>query len=110
MARFLVDEQLPPGLAIRLAARGHVAEHVNRIGPGGSGDKTIWAYAKHCGAVLVTKDEDFVAFARRDPTGPQVVWIRIGNIANDALWEKLDPVLNDVVASLESGDRIVEVI
>jgi predicted nuclease of predicted toxin-antitoxin system len=29
--RFLIDAQLPPGLAQRLAARGFPAEHVNKV-------------------------------------------------------------------------------
>lgn len=82
--RFLIDAQLPPGLAPRLAARGYAAEHVSRIGLGAAGDGAIWRHAAQTGATLVTKDEDFLALAERDSSGPQVVWIRIGNISNDA--------------------------
>jgi predicted nuclease of predicted toxin-antitoxin system len=110
MIRFLIDAQLPPGLARRLTARGHVAEHVNRIGLGNTGDGTIWQYAARTGATLITKDEDFVALAAQEPAGPQVVWIRIGNIGNDTLWRALDPLLDEIVQSLNAGERIVEVI
>jgi predicted nuclease of predicted toxin-antitoxin system len=110
MIRFLIDAQLPPGLARRLAARGHAAEHVNRIGLGNTGDSDIWEYAGRTHATLVTKDEDFVALATQDPAGPQVVWIRIGNISNDALWRALEPLLDEIVQSLNAGERIVEVV
>jgi len=86
MIRFLIDAQLPPELARRLAARGRTAEHVNRIGLGLASDAAIWRHVASTGAILVTKDEDFVALARQEQTGPQVMWIRIGNISNDALW------------------------
>jgi predicted nuclease of predicted toxin-antitoxin system len=110
MIRFLIDAQLPPGLARRLAARGHVAEHVNRIGLGNTSDGAIWEYAARTGATLVTKDEDFVALAAQERTGPQVVGIRIGNISNDALWRALDPLLDEIVQSLSAGERVVEVV
>jgi predicted nuclease of predicted toxin-antitoxin system len=87
--RFIVDAQLPPGLATHLQARGFAAEHVNRIGLGPASDIAIWDYVGRSGAALITKDEDFVALANRDHSGPQVVWIRIGNISNAALWRAL---------------------
>jgi predicted nuclease of predicted toxin-antitoxin system len=110
MIRFLIDAQLPPGLARRLTARGYAAEHVNRIGLGNTSDSAVWQYAARTDAILVTKDDDFVALADQEPTGPQVVWIRIGNISNDALWRALDPLLDEIVQSLNAGERIVEVV
>src|SRR5579875_3015885 len=110
MVRFVVDAQLPPGLASRLQTHGHRAEHVNRIGLGPARDATIWEYAARTGSVLVTKDSDFVAMARADTSGPQVVWIRIGKISNDALWRSIGPVLNEIVQSIEAGDRVIEVV
>jgi predicted nuclease of predicted toxin-antitoxin system len=110
MIRFLIDAQLPPGLARLLVARGYAAEHVNRVGLGVASDSAIWRYATRTRATLLTKDEDFVALAREEPTGPQVVWLRIGNISNDALWRALDPLLDEIVQSLNAGERTVEVI
>jgi predicted nuclease of predicted toxin-antitoxin system len=110
MARFLIDAQLPPGLADWLGTRGHVAEHVNRIGLGAASDSIIWRHAIRTRATLLTKDEDFVALARENPSGPHVVWVRIGNISNNALWRTLDPRLDEIVQSLKAGERIIEVV
>jgi predicted nuclease of predicted toxin-antitoxin system len=110
MTRFLVDAQLPPGLAQRLTARGYPAEHVNRVRLGAAGDEAIWRHAQRLRATLVTKDEDFAALASRDPNGPQVVWIRIGNVGNDALWRALEPLLGEIVQALEAAEGIVEVV
>jgi predicted nuclease of predicted toxin-antitoxin system len=110
MIRFLLDAQFPPGLAERLTAHGYPAEHVNRVHLGTAGDEAIWRHAQRIGATLVTKDEDFAALASRDPNGPQVVWTRIGNISNDALWRALEPLLEEIVQSLDAGERIVEVV
>jgi predicted nuclease of predicted toxin-antitoxin system len=110
MICFLIDAQLPPGLAQRLAARRYPSEHVNRINLGVASDDVIWRHAARTGATLVTKDEDFVALSERDASGPQVVWIRIGNISNDALWRALDPQLGEIVQALNASERIVEVL
>jgi predicted nuclease of predicted toxin-antitoxin system len=110
MIRFLVDAQLPPGLARRLADHGYPAEHVNRVSLGIATDRTIWRHAARTGAILITKDEDFVALAEREPDGPQVVWIRIGNISNQALWSAIEPQLDDIVDALNLGERIIEVL
>lgn len=110
MIRFLIDAQLPPGLARRVSRRGYPAEHVNRVDLGVATDAAIWRHAARTGATLVTKDEDFVALAGRKPDGPRVVWIRIGNISNDALWRTIEPLLDEIVEALTSGERIVEVL
>jgi predicted nuclease of predicted toxin-antitoxin system len=109
MIRFLVDAQLPPGLASKLVEHGYPAEHVNRVGLGVASDGAIWAYARQTEATLITKDEDFTSLARRDPTGPAVIWIRLGNITNESLWRTLGPLLDEVVGSVIAGERIVEV-
>lgn len=108
--RFLIDAQLPPGLARRLTTRGYPAEHINRVDLRIASDRTIWQYAARTGATLITKDEDFVAFAGQERSGPQVVWIRIGNISNDALWRAIDPLLDEIIQALNAGERIVEVV
>ena len=110
MIRFLIDAQLPPGLAQRLTARGYPSEHVNRLDLAVASDDAIWQYAMRTGATLITKDEDFVALSERDASGPQVVWIRIGNISNHALWRALDPQLDEIVEALNAGERIVEIL
>jgi predicted nuclease of predicted toxin-antitoxin system len=107
--RFLIDAQLPPALVKHLAMRGHVGEHVNDIGIGGATDLEIWLHARASGAVIVTKDEDFATLTRREPTGPQVIWIRLGNTTNAALWTALGPLLAEIIEALESGERLIEI-
>jgi predicted nuclease of predicted toxin-antitoxin system len=109
MIRFVIDAQLPPGLAVRLSERGYPAEHVNRVGLGTANDIAVWEHTRRSRAILMTKDEDFVALALREPSGPQVVWLRIGNISNDTLWTRLSAALDEILESLETGERIVEV-
>jgi predicted nuclease of predicted toxin-antitoxin system len=58
--RFLVDAQLPPRLAHRLAALGHEAAHVADLDLATATDHAIWGEALGRGAALMTKDRDFV--------------------------------------------------
>ena len=58
---------------------------------------------------LVTKDEDFAHLARREATGSAVVWIRLGNTTNKALWAALEPLLPDLIDSLRRGERLIEI-
>ena len=45
-----------------------------------------------------------------EETNGQIVWIRLGNISNSALWRALDPLLDEIVRALSAGERIVEVV
>ena len=108
--RFLIDAQLPPALAKHLEAAGHEAEHVNAIGLEVASDAAIWRHAIRVGAAIVSKDEDFVQLAQLNPSGPQVVWVRLGNTTNKALWRVLGPLLPEIVAALENGERLIEIV
>jgi predicted nuclease of predicted toxin-antitoxin system len=106
--RFLVDAQLPPALARRIAARGHAAEHVIDCGLAGAPDDAIWKHAASVGAVIITKDEDF-AVRRLLQSGPAVVWLRIGNTRRQALFARLDAEWPAIVEALAQGESLVEV-
>lgn len=107
--RFLIDAQLPPALAERLAEMGFEASHVSRIGLGDASDLAIWRHARATADALVTKDIDFAQLARSDAAGAAVIRIRIGNVTNAALWRALEPTLPQIVAALEAGERLVEI-
>lgn len=107
--RFVIDAQLPLDLAERLSALGYAAAHIDAIGLTGATDAEICRYATTQNAVLITQDRDFAQLARQGFFAGQVVWIRVGNTRNRVLWESLSHALPEIVASLEVGDRIIEV-
>ncbi len=72
-------------------------------------DREIWSYAIETAAVIVSKDEDFVSLVRENPAGAQVVWIRLGNVTNRALWKALEPLLPEIIEGLEAGERLIEI-
>lgn len=59
---FIVDAQLPPGLALWISSHGHKATHVFDIGL-----QT---------AVIISKDEDFVDRWLLDEIPVALIWIR----------------------------------
>ena len=77
--RLLLDENLSPRLAQRLAAAFPESRHVDSVGLHGRADADLWNYASQHGFVLVSKDNDFrqLSFLRGAP--PKVIWLHIGN-------------------------------
>ena len=109
MPRFLIDAQLPHGLAQRLREQGHEAAHVRDTGLSEALDLDIWRFAAARGMAQFSKDEDFARLSQIETGGPQFVWIRLGNTSNQKLWQTLQPVLADILEALERGDRLIEV-
>ena len=106
--RFLVDEQLPTALARWIVEQGHEAEHVFDIGLGGASDSAIWLCAAKTNAIIITKDQDFVALAKID-SSVGLVWLRSGNRPRKILLEQMEIVFKDICEALASGEKIVEV-
>lgn len=110
MAKFLIDAQLPPAFAHRLLKLGHEAAHVNDLGLGAAGDDDIASEAQNRKALLITKDEDFFIRANLGLLPVPVIWIRLGNTTNRALWASLESILPEILSAIEAGERIVEVV
>jgi predicted nuclease of predicted toxin-antitoxin system len=107
--RFLVDAQLPPGLAKRLSAAGHQAIHLHDAMRPEATDIEVAAEANRRAAILVSKDEDFADLSQRGILVGPLLWIRCGNVTNARLWQMLEPLLPAIQEAFASGDRIVEI-
>lgn len=107
--RFVIDAQLPPALARLLSAHGHISEHVADIGLRDADDSPIWAYALEHDAIIITKDEDFPHRLQQSRISPVIVWLRIGNTSRRALLEWFEPLLPQMEALIQNGDRLIEV-
>jgi predicted nuclease of predicted toxin-antitoxin system len=107
--RFLIDAQLPPAIARELAVRGHEADHVADLGLASAPDRRIWDRALATGAVLVTKDEDFVTMrALSTADAPAIVWVRIGNATRRALLGRFFTALPTLLDALARGETVVQ--
>lgn len=85
-----------------------MAEHVYDIGMQAASDHSIWKRATETGAVIITKDEDFILIGR-SAAGPQVVWLRLGNVNRNALLDRISKVMPQIIEAIESGDRVIEI-
>ena len=66
-------------------------------------------HAVSVGAVIVTKDEDF-AIRQLLVGGPSIVWLRLGNTRRAALLGRIEADLPAIVAALERGETLVEIV
>lgn len=71
-------------------------------------DRAIWAAAIELGAVIITKDRDFVQLGTGRDDGPPVVWIRLANTRREALLAWFETMLPDLLAALQRGELLIE--
>lgn len=72
-------------------------------------DPEIFEAARTQGAIVMTKDSDFVDLADRLGPPPQIIWLTSGNTSNSRLQEILILVLSQALEILEAGDGLVEI-
>jgi predicted nuclease of predicted toxin-antitoxin system len=86
-----LDAQLPPALARWFQEQPWdiKAVAVRDIGLRDASDPEIFAKARAAGAVVMTKDQDFVRLLEVQGPPPQVIWLRLGNTSTGALKEVL---------------------
>jgi len=108
--RFWLDAQLSPALAVWLRMRFSLdAIAVRELGLRDAEDAEIYAAARTAGAIVITKDSDFIELLQRFGPPPQVLWLRCGNTSNLRLKQILTQALPDVLPMLEGGEPLVEV-
>ena len=105
---FLVDAQLPPGLARWLTDNGYPSKHVSDFDLVEASDDQIEAKARETNAVIWSKDADFADRARLRP-GLRVVWVRLGNTSTASLQAKLAPQLPTIRTALRDGESLIEI-
>jgi predicted nuclease of predicted toxin-antitoxin system len=61
------------------------------------------------GAIIVTKDSDFVRLLEQLGPPPQVVWVTCGNSSNARLRELVSEAWPELRRLLEAGEALVEI-
>jgi len=82
---------------------------IRALGLRDADDPSIFAAAKSAGAVVLTKDSDFIQLLERFGPPPQVVWLTCGNTSNVFLRALLADAWSDVDALLRAGEALVEI-
>jgi predicted nuclease of predicted toxin-antitoxin system len=108
--RFLVDAQLPIGLARMLQQQGHDAQHVADLAMMETSDREIWAWAKQNQHIVISKDEDFVILHSADENPIALIWLRVGNTRRKQLLEWFDRLLPQIEEKLLSGETLIELV
>ena len=85
------------------------AHAVRDLGLRDAEDPDIFAAARAAGAVVLTKDSDFVELLQRHGPPPQLIWLRSGNTSNARLKLLLTQALPAVLPMLEAGEPLVEI-
>ena len=106
-----LDAQLPPVLArwINSQRFGLEAVPVRDIGLRDATDREIFRQARQAGALVMTKDRDFIDLLNQQGPPPRVIWLRLGNSSNAALQGVLRTTLSVAVDLLKGGEPWVEI-
>ncbi len=107
--KFIVDNQLPAALAQSLRKRGLDCQHVLEVGLAEALDAEICRYADAEERIIISKDEDFIYFAKQPESRIKLIWVRLGNCRTPALLAAFDGAWQRIEACLKAGDRIIEI-
>lgn len=105
-----IDAQLSPYLARWLSSEFDVkAKPVRELGLRDAKDRKIFLTAREVGAVVLTKDSDFVLLLEQLGPPPQILWLTVGNTFNARLREVLSKSFSTAQKLLLRGEPLVEI-
>lgn len=88
---------------------GHDASHVyDHLDPQAD-DRDIALLANSMGASVISKDADFADLAARGALEQTFIWLRLPNLSNRQMLERLDLALPEIVSAISRNDRMVEI-
>ena len=106
--RFLLDENIPPSLAVLLKKIGHEARHVVEIGYTSTPDFKISAFAAQSGEIILTHDTDFgTILALSGDNKPSVILFRLQATNNLTYINLLEKHLSAFEDNLLEGALVV---
>lgn len=105
-----VDAQLSPALAPWLSRElGLEAAALKDLGLRDGEDSEIFFAARSAGAIVLTKDRDFVDLVRMHGTPPQVIWVTCGNTSNANLQKILVGAWPSALQLIGAKERLIEI-
>ena len=105
-----IDAQLSPAMAVWISAEFQVSVvAVRDLGYREAKDREIFFAARQAGAVVMTKDKDFVRLVEELGSPPQVIWLTCGNTSNTRLKEILKQTFGKTVELIQAGEPVVEI-
>jgi predicted nuclease of predicted toxin-antitoxin system len=105
-----LDAQLSPAIAPWISVQVSVAAvPVRDLGLRDSTDREIFLAARQAGAIVVTKDSDFVRLQQELGPPPQLIWLTFGNTSNAHLKQILTRSLGNALEFIQAGETLVEI-
>jgi len=105
-----IDAQLAPAIANWLNLNFAItAVPLRDLGLRDATDREIFFAARREGAIVMTKDSDFIRLLKDVGSPPQVIWLRCGNTSNANLKRILADNLPSAIEFLQLGEALVEV-
>jgi len=105
-----LDAHLSPALASWISSKFEVtATPLRSLGLRDSSDRKVFLAARDAGAIVMTKDEDFVYLLEELGAPPQIVWLTCGNTSNARLQTILTNAAAKTIELLASGEPLVEI-
>lgn len=106
-----LDAQLPPLLAGWINSQGWGIEAVaiRDLQLRDASDSVIFQAARAAGAIVMTKDRDFIRLVEQQGPPPQLIWLRLGNCSNAALQSVLMATLPQALAQLRGPEVWIEI-
>lgn len=106
-----LDAHLSPSTAAWMTASlGIDARPIRDVGLRDAADLEIFLAARSEGAVILTKDSDFVEVLMRLGPPPQVILLRVGNTSNANLARILASVWSTVSERIRAGESLIEIV
>jgi predicted nuclease of predicted toxin-antitoxin system len=87
---FLVDDQLPIALARWISRQSFTANHLKDVGLTGRPDDAVWSFAERAGAILISKDSDFLDRHRRSSGAIPLIFLKWGNVRKSVLLKRFE--------------------
>ncbi len=106
---FWIDAQLSPHLAQWISQTfGIEAQSVSSLGFRDAEDVSIFQEARAVGAIVMTKDQDFVDLITQYGPPPQILLVTCGNTSNRHLRSLIRRVFPNILEILQTGEPLVE--
>lgn len=83
--RLLFDQNLSVRLVDSLAGAFPESVHVSSVGLSTAMDVDVLEFALVQGFVVVTKDKDFADLVTARGSGPEILWVMLGNASTDEI-------------------------
>jgi predicted nuclease of predicted toxin-antitoxin system len=105
-----LDAHLPPSLSSWVTETfGVSCQALSDVGLRDASDHLIFQEAGSKGAVVVTKDADFVLLQAQKGPPPQILWLTCGNTSKARLKEVFATSVMKALGLLQQGEPLVEI-